>query len=262
MVGKMTERIAIIGAGVMGAAIAQTLATAGVSVRLTDLSATQLEEARRIVVEGRFGWKRATERGKISAEDAGAAQGRLSFTGDMEEALEGSDMVIEAIPEIFAAKLRLFRRLGELAGPEVTLVSNTSGFPIVALAEVAGRPERTIGWHWASPAQIRPFAEVVRTDQTMVEVVQLVVDLAIRCGKHPVVINENAQVWGFVANRILMAAVHEAQRVADEGLATREEIDQLVCDAYGWPAGPFRVLSGASDGWGDQRQGSVEHLVR
>lgn len=258
----MSERIAVIGAGVMGAAIGQTLATAGLTVRLADVSAAQLEEARRIVVEGRFGWNRATERGKISVEDAGAAQDRLSFTTHMEYALEGSDIVIETIPEILAAKLCLFRQLGELTRPEVTLVSNTSGFPVVALAEVAERQERTIGWHWASPAQIRPFAEVVRTDQTAAEVVELVVDLAVRCGKNPVVITENPQEWGFVANRILMAAVHEAQRVADEGLASREEIDQLVCDAYGWPAGPFRVLSGASDGWGDERRGSVGYLVR
>lgn len=258
----MIDRIAVIGAGVMGTAIGQTLATAGVTVQLTDLSAAQLEEARRVVVDGRFGWKRATERNKISFEDAAAARGRLSFTTDMAQALEGSTLVIEAIPEDLAAKLRLFRQLGEATSPEVVLVSNTSGFPVIALAEVAERQKRTVGWHWASPTQIRPFAEVIRTDQTAVEIVELVVDLAVRCGKNPVVIKENPQEWGFVANRILMAAVHEAHRVADEGLATRDEIDQLVCDAYGWPAGPFRVLSGASEGWGDERQGSVGHLVR
>jgi 3-hydroxybutyryl-CoA dehydrogenase len=246
----------------MGAAIAQTLATAGVSVALTDLSAAQLDQARQVMVGGRFGWKRATERNKITAAAAESARARLSFTTELEEALTGAVLVVEAIPEILATKLHLFRHLGDLTGPEVVLASNTSGFPIVALAEAARRHERTLGWHWASPGQVQPFAEIARTDETSDEAVNMVVALARRCGKNPVVIVENPSKWGFVANRILMAAVREAQDVASEGLATREQIDQLVCDAYGWPVGPFRVLVGASEGWGDERQGSVGSLIQ
>jgi 3-hydroxybutyryl-CoA dehydrogenase len=257
----MVEPVAVIGAGVMGAAIGQTLATAGVEVRLMDRSSQQLSEAKRVVVDGRFGWRRAVERKKLTSQQASDAQARMSFTTEMERALEGASMVIEAIPEDLAKKLQLFRQLGRWTQPEAILASNTSGFPIVALAEVAERPERTVGWHWASPAQIRPFAEIIRTSGTESAAIESVKELAKRCGKNPIVITENPQAWGFVANRILMAAIHEARQIANEGLATPEEIDRLVCDAYAWPVGPFGVLSGASEGWGDSRQGSVHELI-
>ncbi len=174
----MIEHVAVVGAGVMGAGIAQSLATAGVNVRLVDVSSAQLEEARRVVVEGRFGWQRAVARNKISAEDAAGARDRLVFTTDLAEAVDGASMVLEAVPEVLSTKLRLFRQLGSSTQPDVVLASNTSGFPIVALAEVADRPQRVIGWHWASPAQIRPFAEIVRTDQTATETVDSVVELS------------------------------------------------------------------------------------
>ena len=253
----MIERVAVVGAGVMGAGIAQSLATAGVNVQLVDVSSAQLDEARRVVVEGRYGWERAVARNKISADDAAGARDRLLFTTDLAEAVDGASMVLEAVPEVLSTKLRLFRQLGSSTHPDVVLASNTSGFPIVALAEVADRPQRVIGWHWASPAQIRPFAEIVRTDQTATDTVDAVVELATRCGKNPVVVTENPLVWGFVANRIFVAAVHEAHRVVEEGLATREQVDQLVRDAYGWPAGPFGVVAGATEGWGDERKGAV-----
>jgi 3-hydroxybutyryl-CoA dehydrogenase len=246
----------------MGAAIAQTLAVAGCAVTLTDISTSQLDEARRLIEEGRFGLRRAQTRGKLTETAAATARSRLSLTAHLEDAVEGSAVVIEAIPEVLVVKLRLFRELGKLTGPDVILASNTSGFPVVALAEVAQREERTIGWHWASPAQIRPLAELVRTDQTSDEAIEAIVALASRCGKNPIVITENPQQWGFVANRILMAAIREANQIASEGLATVSQIDQLVCDAYGWPAGPLSVLAGASEGWGDGREGSVHNLGR
>jgi 3-hydroxyacyl-CoA dehydrogenase len=101
------------------------------------------------------------------------------------------------------------------------------------------------------------LAEIVRTDQTSDAVVDVVAALASRCGKRPVVVRENPRAWGYVANRVLRAAVREAELVVAEGVAPAESVDTIMVDAFGWPVGPLSVLAGAADGWGDRRGGSV-----
>lgn len=243
-------RIAVIGAGVMGSGIAQALATSGASVVCVDRSPDQLAAASGSIRWGRYGFERAVERKKISRDAADYALALIDFTDDLHSALRGANLVIEAIPEILELKLDLFQQLGHDADDQTVLASNTSGLPVAALAAAARRPEHVLAWHWASPAQIRPFAEIVRTPRTSQQSVDVVVDLALRCAKRPIVITENPKAWGFVANRIYIAAYREAQRVRDEGLATEVEIDNLLSDAYAWPTGPFATIKGATSGWG------------
>jgi 3-hydroxybutyryl-CoA dehydrogenase/3-hydroxyacyl-CoA dehydrogenase len=158
-------------------------------------------------------------------------------------------VVIEAVPERIDLKIRVFRDLDQAAPPATILASNTSGFSIAAIGAATDRADRVIGWHWASPAPVMRFAEIVRTRDTSDATVSTITDLAARCGKHPVVVRDHDTAWGFVANRIYAAVMDEAKRVVDDGVATPEQVDQLMVDCFGWPTGPYTMIRGALSGW-------------
>jgi 3-hydroxybutyryl-CoA dehydrogenase len=241
-------KVGVLGAGVMGSGIAQVCALAGDEVVVYDISADALREGRDIVVTGRFGLESAVKRAKVSQADADAALARITFTSGLVDAA-ATDLVIEAVPERLELKVRVFRDLDRLAPPATILASNTSGLPIAALAASTDRPDRVIGWHWASPAPVMKLAEIVVTPETSAETIATVTAAAARCGKHPIVVKDNPMQWGFVANRVYFAMVREAQRVVDEGIATRAEVDQLMMDCFRWPSGPFGMVAGAGSGW-------------
>lgn len=240
--------VGVIGAGVMGSGIAQSLATAGFATVCSDVSPDAIARARESVVDGRYGFERAVERGKLSRADAAAAYDRLRFTESLAEAAV-ADLVVECVPERIDLKIQVFRELDRQAKPETILASNTSGFPIAALAAATDRAERVIGWHWASPPVVMRFAEIVVTERTSEETRDKVVELAAACGKNPIVVKDQPQTWGFVANRIYFSMVREAQRVVDEGVANAEDVNQLMVDCFNWPVGPLAMVRGASRGW-------------
>jgi 3-hydroxybutyryl-CoA dehydrogenase/3-hydroxyacyl-CoA dehydrogenase len=224
------------------------MAIAGHHVTCHDLSAEVLVSAREHLDTGRFGVRTAVDRGLLTDAEAEAALGRIDLTAEA-DALDDCAIIIEAIPERLDVKIGAFRELDRRCGPDTVLASNSSGFPIAALAAATDRPDRVVGWHWASPAPVMRFAEIVRSRSTSDETIELVVELARRAGKNPVVVRDNPMAWGYVANRIYFAMIREANKVAEEGVATREEIDQLMTDCYRWPAGPFGMTRGASSGW-------------
>ncbi|MCB0996319.1 MAG: 3-hydroxyacyl-CoA dehydrogenase family protein [Acidimicrobiales bacterium] len=242
------ERVAVIGAGVMGSGIAQVLAIAGHEVVVHDVSDEVLAGAREGVQSGRFGIRSAVERGKLTAEAADAALARLDFTADP-DAVTDVDVVVEAVPERLDLKIRLFRDLDQRCGPKTILATNSSGFPVQALAAATDRPDRVICWHWASPAPVMKLAEIVRGPDTSDATVDTIVRLAERCEKHPVVVQDSATHWGYVANRVYGAMIREASAVVGEGIATREQVDQLMMDCFRWPSGPFGMVTGATTGW-------------
>jgi 3-hydroxyacyl-CoA dehydrogenase len=241
-------RIGVLGAGVMGSGIAQVTATAGYETVCYDVSGDALTAAREHVTTGRFGLDGGVARGKLTRADADAALARLTFTDSFSAAAE-TDLVIEAVPERLELKVHVFRDLDRSAPPETILASNTSGFPIAALAAATDRPDRVIGWHWASPAVVMKLAEIVAGPETSDATIETVREAAARCGKNPIVVKDNPTTWGFVANRVYFAMVREAQRVVDEGIASRDEVDQLMIDTFRWPAGPFGMVTGAGTGW-------------
>jgi 3-hydroxybutyryl-CoA dehydrogenase/3-hydroxyacyl-CoA dehydrogenase len=244
----MDERIGVIGGGVMGSGIAQVLAVAGHQVSCYDVDAAALARARESVDTGRFGVRGAVERGKLTAAAADEALARLTFTADRDAALQ-ADIVIEAIPERLDLKLRFWREADAIAPTGTIFASNSSGFPVAAMAAVTERPDRVIGWHWASPAPVMKLAEIVRGPHTSDDTVATVVRLAANAGKNPVVVKDTTRAWGYVANRVYAAMVQEALRVVNEGIATREEVDQLMVDCFRWPTGPFGMSRGATSGW-------------
>jgi 3-hydroxybutyryl-CoA dehydrogenase len=241
-------KIGVLGAGVMGAGIAQVTAVAGYETRCYDLAPEAFTAAREHVTTGRYGLDSAVTRGKLTREEADAALARLDFTVAFEEAAN-TDLVIEAVPERLDLKIRVFRELDHVAPEAAILASNTSGFPIQALAAATDRPDKVIGWHWASPAPVMKLAEIVTTRDTADATTDCVREVATRCGKHPIVVRDTAMAWGFVANRVYFAMVAEAQKVVDEGIATAAEVDQLMVDCFRWPAGPFGMVAGAGSGW-------------
>jgi len=244
----MSLTIGVLGAGVMGAGIAQVTAAAGYETRCYDLAPEALTAAREHVTTGRYGLDSGVARGKLTRDDADAALTRLTFTDSL-EAAAGTDLVIEAVPERLDLKIRVFRDLDRLAPEGTILASNTSGFPIQALAAATDRPDKVIGWHWASPAPVMKLAELVTTRDTAASTVETVREVATRCDKHPIVVRDTAMAWGFVANRVYFAMVAEAQKVVDEGIATTAEVDELMVDCFRWPAGPFGMVRGAGSGW-------------
>jgi 3-hydroxybutyryl-CoA dehydrogenase len=243
------QRIAVLGAGVMGHGMAQACATAGFDVVCYDTSAEALEQALASVTGGRYGFDRAVERGKLARAAADAALGRLSFTASFEEAVSAADLVLEAVPERLATKIAVFRQLDRTAPAHAILASNTSGLPIEALAASTDRPGQVIGWHWASPSAISPLAEIAKHRAVDDATVAAVVAAAERCGKRPTVIQENPQVWGFVSNRVYFATIREAMRCVDEGIATAEQVNQILVDTFKWPVGPLAMAEGATKGW-------------
>jgi len=241
-------RIGVLGAGVMGSGIAQVLATAGYPTVCYDIDADALAKGREHVTTGRYGLDRGVERGKLTREQADAALERLTFSASFDEAA-ATDLVVEAVPERIDLKIRVFRDLDESAPPETIFASNSSGYPIAALAAATNRPDRVLGWHWASPAPVMALAEIVRTRDTAEAVIETVSAVASACGKHPVVVNDEPTAWGYVANRVYFAMIAEAKRVVDAGIATSDQVDQLMVDCFRWPAGPFGMVKGATGGW-------------
>jgi 3-hydroxybutyryl-CoA dehydrogenase/3-hydroxyacyl-CoA dehydrogenase len=242
-------RAGIVGAGVMGAGIAQSLALAGAgAVICVDVDEPTLARARATIEDGRFGLGVAVERGLVAEDKADQARACLEYTTDR-SAIRDTDIVVEAVFEDLALKIRLFRELDHDVRPEAILASNTSGFPISALAAATDRPGRVIGWHWASPANVQRMAEIVRAPETADETVELVTALAVSCGKNPVVVRDTAMEWGFVANRIFRAASREARLIVSEGICDQLGVDQLMKDCFRWPAGPFELSGGARSNW-------------
>ena len=244
-------KIAVIGAGVMGSGIAQVLAQAGHDVHGTDLSEEVVEKARQGVTNGRYGVEKAVTRGKLDRAEADATLARLTFSTDFEAAVTDAELVVECVPEQLDLKVKVFRDLDRRTPEGCILTSNSSGFPLAALAAATDRPSRVLVWHWASPPVVMKFAEIVVRDDTDPDAIETVRRLAAEAGKHPVVVKDHPMAWGYVANRVYAAMLQEAGRVVAEGVASHEEVNQLMVDCFGWPVGPFAMVKGATSGWQD-----------
>jgi len=241
-------KIGVIGSGVMGSGIAQVMAIAGHPVVAFDINPDVVAAAPGLVAEGRFGIQGAVARGKMTEAEAEAALARINFTTDR-DAAAAVDVIIEAVPERLDLKIQLFRDLDKECPDHTILASNSSGYPVQALAVATDRADRVIGWHWASPPPVMRLAEIVRAPQTSDETTDTICRLAAAAGKNPVVIKDSAMSWGYVTNRVYGAMIREANAVVAEGVASREEIDQLMVDCFRWPSGPYGMVSGATTGW-------------
>ncbi|MBC8451367.1 MAG: 3-hydroxyacyl-CoA dehydrogenase family protein [Planctomycetes bacterium] len=229
------QTAAVIGAGTMGHGIAQVLAMAGIKTRLYDIDAAGIESALSKVAAN---LDKGVARGKVSDEEGRAARAALSGTTDLDAAIAGVDLVIEAVPERMELKTVLFTKLGAALGPEVLLATNTSSLPIGEIAAAATHPERVCGMHFFNPVHIMKLVEVVRTAASSEEAVQTSMDLARRLGKEPILVKDSP---GFASSRLGLVIGLEAMRMLESGVASAEDIDKAMTLGYGFPMGPLKL---------------------
>lgn len=245
--------VAVLGAGTMGQGIAQLAVTAGYDTRLYDVDGGALERGLRKVQEG---LAKARDKGRLSPSELEAAEARLGGETRLERAVDGVDLVVEAVPEDLALKKRLFGRISSLVRPEAILASNTSSLPITEIASAAEKPERVVGLHFFNPAPVMPLLEIVTGERTAPLVVAAARACGARLGKESVVVRDFP---GFATSRLGIAVALEAMRMLEEGVAGPEEIDRAMELGYGHPMGPLRL----SDLVGlDIRLTIAEHLRR
>lgn len=226
----------MIGAGSMGAQIAQQAALNGVFVMLHDKDSAQL---RRAVESNRGHLARRVEKGRMTAADAAAALGRVLTITSLEGAVEQADFVIEAVFEDLDVKRATIAAIDRAAPEEAVIASNSSTMGISKLADATQRPDRCVNMHFFFPVLVMDLVEVVRGPQTSQETVDRALALAREMGRTPVLINR--EIDGFIVNRILHAATQEAYRLLDAGVASFEDIDVAVEKGLNWPLGPFRL---------------------
>jgi 3-hydroxybutyryl-CoA dehydrogenase len=229
-------RLAVVGAGSMGAQIAMQAALHGIEVNLQDTGEEQLHKASSSN-EGHL--MRRVEKGRLSEDDARTALDRVTTTTDLAEAVGGVDFVIEAVFEDLEVKRALFHQLNLLAPKQAVLASNSSTMGISKLAGATDRPARCVNMHFFYPVLVMDLVEIVRGPQTSDETVERALDMAREMGRTPVVINR--EIDGFIVNRVLHAATQEAYRLLDAGVASFEDIDTAVEKGLNWPMGPFRL---------------------
>jgi 3-hydroxybutyryl-CoA dehydrogenase len=229
-------KLAVVGAGSMGAQIAQQAALHGIDVALQDKDQAQLRKAR----ESNAGHlARRVEKGKLSQLDAGAALERVRSITDLGEAVGSAEIVIEAVFEDLELKRSIFAALDAAAPPDAVLASNSSTMGISKIADVTATPERCVNMHFFYPVLVMDLVEIVRGPQTSDETVQRATAVARAMGRTPVLLNK--EIDGFIVNRILHAATQEAYRLLDAGVASFEDIDTAVENGLNWPMGPFRL---------------------
>jgi 3-hydroxyacyl-CoA dehydrogenase/enoyl-CoA hydratase/3-hydroxybutyryl-CoA epimerase len=226
-------RAAVVGAGIMGGAIAGLLAQKGLPTRLKDLSQAALDQAQR---EHQAALSKALSRRRMERSDYEAALDRLEVTqGDL--GFGRVDVLIEAVSEVLAVKQKVLGAMAKLCHPEAVLCTNTSSLSVDAIASGLPNPERVVGMHFFNPVRQMPLVEVVRGPRTGEVHLRRVVQLALDLGKTPVIVADAA---GFVVNRLLGPYLDEALRLYSAG-AGPQELDRIAKE-FGLPMGPCALL--------------------
>ena len=229
------EKVGVVGGGLMGSGIAQTIAQAGYDVVMAEVNQELLDKG---IARVTGAWTMLTGKGKITEEQAKEYRGRFRGTLDLNE-FHDRDLVIEAIIENQDEKKKLFKTLDGILPTSALLVSNTSSLPIVEMASVTSRQPQVAGVHFFNPAPVMKLVEVVRTILTSDETVETLKDFARSLGKTPIVAKDSA---GFIVNFLLIPYMLAAIRMYEHGMATMEDIDTGMKLGCGYPMGPFELL--------------------
>lgn len=232
----------VVGAGTMGHGFAQIFALNNVPVRLVDETDELLKRARGWIIDN---LNTMLELGEIERARMESTLGQIQFSTDLRQAAQEVDYVLEAVFENMDLKKRIFQQLDMYTQPHTILASNTSSFDINELSAVTVHPERIIGTHWYHPPQITPCVEVIPSKATDQQTIQRTMGFMERIGKVPTLCKSAP---GFVGNRIQLAMAAEALAIVEEGLATPEEVDQIVTTSFGFRLGaygPFQICDQA-----------------
>lgn len=227
-------KTAVVGAGAMGAEIAQVISFSGLPVLLKDVDQSRVDQGLAVV---RKIYQRRADRGKMTQDEVESKCRLVSGVTDY-SAFKDVDLVIEAVPEKLDLKKRIFHELDEALSESAILASNTSSLSISALAGVTRRPHKVIGMHFFYPAHVMKLVEVIPGLETSEETIGDILAFSESLRKLPVRVNECP---GFLVNRILMPYLNEAAFCVQEGAANPRQIDEALV-AFGFPMGPFTLV--------------------
>ncbi|MBA9041309.1 3-hydroxybutyryl-CoA dehydrogenase [Bacillus aryabhattai] len=228
------ETVMVIGAGQMGAGIAQVFAASGYQVSLYDVDQKNTQKG----IEGidkRL--KKQVGKGSLSAKEYEEIMKRLHLANEI-TAAQKADLIVEAVVEKMEVKQAIFAELDSLAPSHTVLATNTSSLPITEIAAVTTRPEKVIGMHFMNPVPVMKLVEIIRGLATTDEVYQAVYETTKKLNKTPVEVHDFP---GFVSNRILMPMINEAVFTLYEGVANEEDIDQVMKLGMNHPMGPLTL---------------------
>ena len=231
----MIRRVGVVGCGLMGSGIVETVARGGYGVVVHELTPELL---RRGLERLEASMQRAVDRGKLDAAARDATRARIRGTTSLAD-LADADLVIEAVIERMDEKKKVLGDLDRLIPSGVLLASNTSSLSITEMAAATGRPDRVAGMHFMNPVPVMPLVELVRGLATSDEAMQTARTFAESLGKRVVVAKDSP---GFIVNRLLVPYLLDAARVLEQGLATKEDIDTAVTLGLNHPMGPFTLL--------------------
>lgn len=250
----MSEKIrtiAVLGAGTMGRGIAHVAATGGFSTLLFDVDSEILRRAHESIMSN---LDKGVELGKLDAETADRARQNLQLEQNLDTAVQGADLVIEAVPEVMDLKLQVFQRAARAAPSHAMFASNTSGLSITEMASASGRPDRFAGMHFFNPVHLMRLVELVKGLETSGTTLEALRSVAERCGKQVVTVSESP---GFVTSRINALIGNEAFNMLESGVATAADIDTALKLGLNHPMGPFEMVDLVGL---DVRLSILEHL--
>lgn len=223
------RRMAMVGAGTMGAGIGLCFARAGYEMMLFSQTNAGLERATKHIQRS---LDLFVSEGGLSLELAQQTHKRIHTTTSLMEALSGAQFVIESVPENLSIKQALFQEMETCCSAEAVLATNTSGLSISAIASACSHPERVIGLHWANPAEFVPLVEVIPGEQTDPQVIELAYSLAENAGKMPVIIHK--EIPGFASNRLQFAMLREALNLVAQGVVSPQDVDRVLKGGVGF----------------------------
>lgn len=230
------ETVAVLGTGTMGRGIAHVSALAGCVTHLFDTNADALKKAEATIHRN---LSKGVELGKVPTEAAETARRNLHLHEGLAEAVAQADLVIEAVPEDMALKIRIFGEVSKSCPAHALFASNTSALSITEMAAGSDRPERFAGMHFFNPVHVMKLLELVRGLQSSEETLRTMREVGVRMGKEVVLVNEAP---GFVTSRINALIGNEAFRMLQEGVASAEDIDKALKLGLNHPMGPFEMV--------------------
>jgi len=229
-----TNKVGVVGAGAMGAGIAQIASQAGHQVILYDLSQTTLDESASKLAKV---MARLVEKKRISLDESIDIQGRIVRSTQI-DLFDGCNLVIEAVVENLDVKLSVFKQIEKIVSSDCIVASNTSSLSITSLASGCNHPERVVGLHFFNPAPLMPLVEIVPAIQTSEGIPLHLISLMKKWGKSPVITKDTP---GFIVNRVARPFYGEALRILDEGIADVPTIDTVMRN-LGFKMGPFQLM--------------------
>jgi len=228
------KTVGVVGAGTMGAGIAQVAARAGYNVIMRDITEDFVKRGMSVIKKN---LAREVKKEKITQENADTVLARVNGTTELSE-LVSCDFVIEAAIEKMDLKKEIFRELDKICKPDTFFASNTSGLSVTEMAAVTGRPQRFIGMHFFNPVPVMKLVEVIKGAETDEITVNVTRDMVQTMGKETIMVNEAPL---FAVNRILVPMLNEAMFVLMEGVASAEDIDKGMMLGANHPIGPLAL---------------------